>query len=174
MDRSFWLVVLITTAACSEATSRGTAVTRVDEDAGVAVIDASSATDRQDAQADGAALSPDAVTPDGSARAEDGSAQADALPDEAVVLRTICMGTCSGPFARATAWKDAAGATSLYVYDGDINRCSHPPRIYYDRFGREVGRVGSGPVPQGQTAPGPALHMRLTAGLTEGKLHLCQ
>lgn len=98
-----------------------------------------------------------------------------AQPELGAVTAKICMGSCTGPMARLTAWLDPGGAPALFVYDGDFNRCSHPSRIWYDRQGKELAGVGSGPLPEGQQrASGPAIHQRLTAGLTEGKTTFCR
>jgi hypothetical protein len=81
------------------------------------------------------------------------------------VVETICAGTCGGPLASMEVWRDAQEEIALYVYDGDINICSHPPRIWYDKNGKELAAVGSNPVGPGEQAPGPAIQTRLTAGL---------
>jgi hypothetical protein len=107
-----------------------------------------------------------------SAQPTEGRAGA-ALGGELEVPRRICAGPCGGPIARVAAWKNASDKVVLYIYDGDFNSCSHPPRLFYDGEGKEVGAVGSGPVPAGQEAPGPALAMSLTAGLTEAWTRSC-
>jgi hypothetical protein len=96
-------------------------------------------------------------------------------PELGAVIAKICMDSCTGPMARLTAWLEPGGAPALFVYDGDINRCSHPWRIWYDRQGKELAVVGSGPLPEGEQRPsGRAIHQRLTAGLTEGKTTYCR
>jgi hypothetical protein len=86
-------------------------------------------------------------------------------PEKDEVVATICAGTCGGPLASMEVWRDAQEEIALYIYDGDISRCSHPPRIWYDKNGKELATVGSNPVGPGEQAPGPAIQTRLTAGL---------
>jgi|GEM_PF-3247164 len=51
----------------------------------------------------------------------------------------ICGGTCSGKMAWVQSWQDATGQVRVYEYQGDLSVCSHPPRIYYDAQGTELG-----------------------------------
>jgi len=95
-----------------------------------------------------------------------------AAPPVASVTR-ICAADCAGPMARMSLWRDAGGAVALYVYDGDFDRCSHPPRIWFDKDGKELARVGSNPVPAGGVAEGPPIQARLTAGLHESETIFC-
>lgn len=94
-------------------------------------------------------------------------------PDVAALLARICAaGPCTAAFARVEPWRDSKGAAALYVFHGDFNRCSHPPLVFYDRNGREVGSAGTGPAPT-SAPPRPNVHAQLTAGLTAGKSWFC-
>ena len=69
---------------------------------------------------------------------------------ERELLTKICAaGTCTGDFARIEIWRDAQGAIGRLIYDGDIDRCSHPPRSYYDRTGAETLTIPFEPVEPG-------------------------
>jgi hypothetical protein len=90
------------------------------------------------------------------------------------VVETICAGTCGGPLASMEVWRDAQEEIAVYVYDGDISRCSHPPRIWYDKDGEELATVASNPIGPGEQAPGPAIQTRLTAGLHQTGTTSCR
>ncbi len=62
------------------------------------------------------------------------------------VLKKICGGTCSGPIAWVAGWADNQGTIRVYEYQGDLGACSHPPRIYFDGTGQELGVVPEFPV----------------------------
>jgi len=65
------------------------------------------------------------------------------------VVSKICAGTCGGPFARIEVFRDAAGAVGRLLFDGDLEACSHPPRIYFDGAGAETLTIPMRPVVAG-------------------------
>ena len=54
-----------------------------------------------------------------------------------------------GSFAEIEVWVDDGGAIRRLVFDGDIRRCSHPPRIYLDGAGERTLTVPLKPVVKG-------------------------
>jgi hypothetical protein len=94
--------------------------------------------------------------------------------DEALITR-VCSGTCSGRMARVEIWRDASGAIGRLVYDGDIQRCSHPPRYYFDRDGKQTLAIPFEPIEPGSPK---ALEYQRTqaeqiAGLTKDRVVSC-
>jgi hypothetical protein len=69
--------------------------------------------------------------------------------DRALIAKVCAAGTCTGDHARIEIWRDAQGAIGRLVYDGDIDRCSHPPRSYYDKAGNETLAIPFEPVEPG-------------------------
>jgi len=61
-------------------------------------------------------------------------------------IQKICGGTCSGKLAWVQSWQDSGGQVRVYEYQGDLTVCSHPPRIYYDAQGAELGAMPEFPV----------------------------
>lgn len=55
-----------------------------------------------------------------------------------VVERICAEANCAGPMSSIDVWSDAEGKVALYVHQGDIHRCSHPPTTYYDAAGRPL------------------------------------
>jgi hypothetical protein len=51
--------------------------------------------------------------------------------------------------ARIEVWRDKTGAIGRLVYDGDLQRCSHPPRSYHDRDGKETAAIPFEPIEPG-------------------------
>lgn len=71
------------------------------------------------------------------------------------VIQKICAGTCSGKMAWVQAWNDGAGKVKVYQYQGDLSACSHPPQIFYEAGGKELGSLPEFPVnPQDPVAMG--------------------
>jgi hypothetical protein len=62
------------------------------------------------------------------------------------VAKKLCQGTCSGKMAWVQAWNDAAGKAQVYQYQGGLDACSHPPQIFYDAGGKELGAFPEFPV----------------------------
>jgi hypothetical protein len=58
----------------------------------------------------------------------------------------ICAHPCGGNFARITVFRDASGAVGRLMFDGDLEACSHPPRIYFDAQGHESLTIPLEPV----------------------------
>lgn len=65
------------------------------------------------------------------------------------VMQKVCASSCAGPFARVAVFRDEAGAVAKLRFDGDLDRCSHPPRIYFDAEGNETLTVANEPVVAG-------------------------
>ena len=97
------------------------------------------ACDRDASSASGPAGS--AVRPD-----EHGGAQ----PVPMNVVRTICSASpCTGKLARVLVWRDAKGRVGAFEVRGDIERCSHPPTLFYDAAGKQTGVIPMKPVTPG-------------------------
>jgi hypothetical protein len=73
-----------------------------------------------------------------------GNARAGETPDP--VVKKICRGTCSGKMAWVQGWNDAARKVQVYQYQGGLDACSHPPQIFYDLGGKELGAFPEFPV----------------------------
>lgn len=67
------------------------------------------------------------------------------------LTRVCSTAPCAGPMAHVDVWRTRAGRVALYVHQGDISRCSHPPTAYFDALGKEVLTQAQRPV-----APGSA------------------
>ena len=82
------------------------------------------------------------------AQSKDDSAPAKpAIPAElAQAFETICKEPCQGKFARSVVFRDAEGKAQRIRYDGDLEVCSHPPRIYFDVHGNTVLGIPMEPV----------------------------
>jgi hypothetical protein len=97
-------------------------------------------------------------------------------PISVPTVEAICKkAQCSGAFASVTAWYDAKGRIALYVHGGDIQSCSHPPTVYFDRDANEVGAIPNKPiVPGSDEAKGfDATRERLTKDLKKGGAQSC-
>jgi hypothetical protein len=96
---------------------------------------------------------------------------------DAEIVKTICKdGTCGGPGASVTLWRDAASKTKRFVLNGAIARCSHPPTTIFDETGKEVAAVANKPVapdsPEAQKIREPL--DRELANLTKGETIDCE
>lgn len=83
-------------------------------------------------------------------------------------IAQICRaGTCTSPMATVVVWRDASGAAKVLQFHGGLDRCSHPPMVYYDPGGKELGAIPEQPVvPGSPEAKGfEETHAKLTAGL---------
>lgn len=93
------------------------------------------------AEAEGKAPSEDKGPAEGKVPVE-GKAPAD-------VLAKICAkATCAGPFGRVEVLRKE-GAIVGYLHFGDLRRCSHPPAVYFDAAGEELGAIPEKPVAPG-------------------------
>jgi hypothetical protein len=72
------------------------------------------------------------------------NACANETPD--LVVKKLCQGTCSGKMAWVQGWNDAAGKVKIYQYQGSLDACSHPPQLFYDASGKELGTFPEFPV----------------------------
>jgi hypothetical protein len=91
------------------------------------------------------------------------------------VVREICKGPCAGRLARLTVFRNADGDIGRIRFDGDLDACSHPPRIYYDAKGTEMLAIPEEPVVAG-SAEAKAFADRQAAqiaGLTEAQTLGC-
>lgn len=88
--------------------------------------------------------------PDAAARTEP-AAGAKPLPTSPsfAAVRRICAAECAGPLASFVVLRDAAGEARRVRFDGDLDRCSHPPRIYFDAEGNELLAIPEEPVEPG-------------------------
>lgn len=55
---------------------------------------------------------------------------------------------CSGPAARIQVIRSGARITA-YLHHGDPSSCSHPPSVYFDRDGKELGSIAMRPIVPG-------------------------
>lgn len=84
------------------------------------------------------------------------------------VIESICKAApCSGKLARIWVLRKDNWIVR-YLHHGDLTACSHPPSVYFDKEGRQVGGIGMGPVQKGS---GDGLRLngeraRLEAGAT--------
>lgn len=67
------------------------------------------------------------------------------------LTRVCSTAPCAGPMSLIDVWRTRTGRVALYVHQGDISRCSHPPTVYFDALGKEVLTQAQRPV-----APGSA------------------
>jgi len=64
-------------------------------------------------------------------------------------LAKVCSGPCVGPLAEIQVWRDAAKGVGRIVLQGDIQSCSAPPTVYFDRAGEVTEQIGMQPVVPG-------------------------
>jgi hypothetical protein len=70
-------------------------------------------------------------------------------PVDPMIARICESAPCSGRFARIQVWRTSSGEVGRYVYDGDIDGCSHPPRVFYDAQGEQSFAVPFEPIVPG-------------------------
>jgi hypothetical protein len=87
--------------------------------------------------------------PDDPGETAKAKAEAAAGEPSPAVLQKICTHLCAGPYATIAVFRDAQGVATRLRFDGDLQVCSHPPRVWYDAEGREVYAVGEFPVVAG-------------------------
>jgi hypothetical protein len=87
--------------------------------------------------------------PAGSGTASGSAATPPPADDKALIAKVCAAGTCTGEMARIEVWRDVSGAIGRLVYDGDLQRCSHPPRSYHDRDGKQTLAIPFEPVEPG-------------------------
>lgn len=93
----------------------------------------------------------------------------------AEVLAKICArATCAGPFGRVEVLRKE-GVIVGYLHFGDIRRCSHPPAMYFDAAGEEVGAIPEKPVVPGsdEARHFEAERVRLSRGGTAAESLRC-
>jgi hypothetical protein len=94
--------------------------------------------------------------------------------DHTALIEQICRSPCAGPHARVALFEDGSGTLKRARFDGDLELCSHPPRIYYDASGAETLTIPNRPVTGDEEAA--RLHAQQeaqTAGLTEAETLRC-
>ncbi|MCC6998083.1 MAG: hypothetical protein IT370_25945 [Deltaproteobacteria bacterium] len=74
------------------------------------------------------------------------------------VYLAICRGQFGGDFASVQVYRSPAGDVQVLELRPDITKVSHPPTIFYDRDGAEVGVIPERPV-----VPGSAEALELAA-----------
>ncbi|NUP08831.1 MAG: hypothetical protein HOW73_22520 [Polyangiaceae bacterium] len=57
--------------------------------------------------------------------------------DKAFVDKLCAESTCAGPRARLELWRTPKGELKRVLYDGDRDRCTHPPRFIFEASGKE-------------------------------------
>lgn len=92
------------------------------------------------------------------------------MPEPVMIptIKAICAkAPCAGRFSRIEVWRNDAGRVGVYAHFGDIDQCSHPPLVYFDRDGRELGGIGEKPVVRGSDEEREltARREKMTAGL---------
>jgi hypothetical protein len=61
----------------------------------------------------------------------------------------VCKSECATERSRITVFRAADGTAKRLRFDGDLERCSHPPRLYFDAAGRETLAIPEKPVTAG-------------------------
>ncbi len=74
------------------------------------------------------------------------------------VYLAICMGQFGGDFASIQVYRSPSGDVHVLELRPDITKVSHPPTVFYDRDGAEVGAIPERPV-----VPGSAEALELAA-----------
>lgn len=74
-------------------------------------------------------------------------------PPEPVALPAvdaICKSApCSGPMSTIEVWRTSKAAVGVYYHHGDIQRCSHPPSVFFDAAGKQLDAIPMQPVEPG-------------------------
>ena len=104
-------------------------------------------------------------------------AEADVKPQgpSDAVLAKICASPCAGEFARIAVFRTAAGKIGALRFDGDLQQCSHPPRVYFDADGGEIVTIPERPVERGseEAKRFAAQQEAAAAGMTEAESVRC-
>ncbi len=61
----------------------------------------------------------------------------------------VCKSACATERSRITVFRATDGVAKRLRFDGDLERCSHPPRLYFDATGRETLAIPNKPVVPG-------------------------
>lgn len=77
--------------------------------------------------------------------------------------------------ARVTVWRDAARKVRTLELSGDIERCSHPPTVFFDANGEKLDAIPMKPVVPGsaEAAKYQAIRDKYTHGLSGTEIHFC-
>ena len=97
-------------------------------------------------------------------------------PGDAEVLKRLCKeATCAGPFSSIEVYRGSEGKPQVYVFSGDLQRCSHPPTSYFDATGRKILVQANKPVVPGSSEAKRFEDERkkLLAGLKQAESHSC-
>ena len=92
------------------------------------------------------------------------------------VRRKICATHCGGANASIRVFRDSQRRIGSLRFDGDLGRCSHPPSIYFDPRGRQLGIIPFKPLVKGSPEHRRILgiHARHTKGLKEAETVSCK
>ena len=68
--------------------------------------------------------------------------------DETALVAQLChTSACAGPMSVISVYrKPGAPHSAIYVHEGDISVCSHPPWSYFDQAGKQVLSQGEHPI----------------------------
>lgn len=92
-------------------------------------------------------------------------------------IKAICAkAACAGPLSRVEVWRSDTGRVGVFAHFGDIGLCSHPPLIYFDRNGAELGGIPEQPVVKGsdEEREFTARREKMTAGLRRVETMHCR
>lgn len=88
-------------------------------------------------------------------------------------MAAVCKEPCQGTYARNVVFRDADGRAKRIRHDGDIEACSHPPRVYFDLEGAVVYAVPMEPVTAEEAEALAKKHAVAVEGLTEAERVTC-
>ena len=91
------------------------------------------------------------------------------------VLQRACKAPCAGGLGAITVLRDEAGQVGAIRIDGDLQTCSHPPRVYLDAEGNERLTIPNRPVVPGsaEAEAFAAQQAELSEGLHEAESLSC-
>ncbi len=70
--------------------------------------------------------------------------------DDAALLKRLCKdAACAGPFSLIDVYRDSDQAPQVFVFRGDLRRCSHPPTSYFNATGKKIFVQANKPVVPG-------------------------
>lgn len=98
-------------------------------------------------------------------------------PDDPLsrAVEKVCNHPCAGSLAQIAVFRDAANAVGRLRFDGDLEACSHPPRIYFDADGNETFAIPFEPIVAGSPEAKALADQQdaQTRGLTESETLRC-
>jgi hypothetical protein len=103
-----------------------------------------------------------------------GASGANRLLDEALLQKICTTATCAGELSGVQVYRTTSGEPALYLHEGDLQRCSHPPYTYFDTNGKQVLVQAERPIRSSKDAKKLSDERdALLAGLIEAELLLC-